>query len=95
MKENQVIGKILWWSERDGNGVICDPHGNEFYFDKSVTFIKRGQKLNNGSLVLFIASRCNDILTAKEVSIPVLKVRNKFEKRYQMEKNQLSFLVSF
>ncbi len=32
----KIIGFVLWWSERDGNGVIQDRSGNEFYFDRSV-----------------------------------------------------------
>lgn len=31
-----LSGKVLWWSERDGNGVIKDVLGNEYYFDSSV-----------------------------------------------------------
>lgn len=31
-----LVGKVLWWDSRDGNGIIVDPWGNEFYFDDSV-----------------------------------------------------------
>lgn len=32
----QTTGTVLWWSDRDKNGVIVDNQGNELYFDKSV-----------------------------------------------------------
>lgn len=32
----ELIGRVLWWSERDQNGVIIDHNGTEFYFDASV-----------------------------------------------------------
>lgn len=32
----KLTGKILWYSERDGNGIIRDDNGLEFYFDSSV-----------------------------------------------------------
>lgn len=31
-----LTGKILWFSERDKNGVIIDENKNEYYFDISV-----------------------------------------------------------
>ena len=42
-------GKVLWISQRDGNGIILDEHKNEIYFDSS-TFkdfdkIKRNDKV--------------------------------------------------
>jgi len=30
------FGKVLWWSEKDKNGIIIDSDGREFYFDISV-----------------------------------------------------------
>lgn len=35
-----ATGKILWWDERDGNGIVKDSNGNEWYIDTSV--IKSG-----------------------------------------------------
>lgn len=32
----RVEGKILWFRDRDGNGIILDDDGNEWYFDVSV-----------------------------------------------------------
>lgn len=31
----QSTGTVLWWSDRDENGIIVDDQGNEHYFDRS------------------------------------------------------------
>lgn len=31
----QSTGTVLWWSDRDGNGIVVDDQGNEHYFDRS------------------------------------------------------------
>jgi hypothetical protein len=31
----QNTGTVLWWNNRDQNGIIIDETGNEHYFDKS------------------------------------------------------------
>jgi len=31
----QNTGTVLWWSDRDQNGIIIDETGNEHYFDRS------------------------------------------------------------
>jgi hypothetical protein len=95
MSGNQVLGKILWWSDRDENGVICDPSGNEYYFDRSVVNLKKRQKLDFDTLVIFTPSRCDKILAAKEVTIPMSKLKPKYERRYEQEKNQLSLPIGF
>lgn len=33
----KYTGKVLWWSERDGNGIIKTESGDEYYTDISVT----------------------------------------------------------
>ena len=33
-----IQGKVLWWNERDGQGILEDSKGNEYYFDSSVLF---------------------------------------------------------
>lgn len=45
-------GKILWYSERDRNGIIKDCLGNEFYFDISVVMDKQ-DKFSRGDSVFF------------------------------------------
>ena len=94
MSENQLLGKVLWWSERDENGVICDSNGNEFYFDRSVIFLKKRQKLDHDTLVFFTPTRCNNILAAKEVTIPMSKSKSKYERRYEKERNQLCLPIA-
>lgn len=89
IKSNEVLGKILWWSSRDENGVICDAYGNEYYFDRSVVGPKQLSKLERGSLVIFEASRCDNILVAKGLKIPTDKYRPKYEEAYSAERNQL------
>lgn len=32
----RIEGLILWYSSRDGNGIVVDPIGNEYYIDDSV-----------------------------------------------------------
>lgn len=32
----QLTGRILWYCERDGNGIILTPDNKEWYFDSSV-----------------------------------------------------------
>jgi len=95
MKEHELLGKVLWWSERDGNGVICDSDGNEFYFDSSVVKLKKRQKLDCETLVIFTPSRCDKILAAKEVSIPLASVKNKYDRRYEEERDQLRLPIGF
>lgn len=44
-------GRVLWFSERDGNGVIITNDGTEFYTDTSV--IKTERPLKRNDLVIF------------------------------------------
>lgn len=43
-------GKVLWWSDRDKNGIIKHPDGHEVYIDHSVT---DGKDIKSGSDVKF------------------------------------------
>ena len=45
------FGKVLWFRERDGFGVIVDSKGGGFYFDSSV--IPKSSRLNKNSYVQF------------------------------------------
>ena len=53
-------GKVLWFSEQDGNGIIVDNQGNEHYTDISViegrTALKRNQQVT--FKLRLIAIRC-------------------------------------
>lgn len=46
-------GKILWWSDRDENGIIIDGQGNEFYFDRSTVNFRPSENPARDQLVLF------------------------------------------
>lgn len=32
---SQSTGTVLWWFDRNENGIIVDEQGNEHYFDRS------------------------------------------------------------
>lgn len=32
----EILGTVLWWDSRDGNGIIKDDKDNRYYFDTSV-----------------------------------------------------------
>lgn len=88
--KSKQLGKILWWSSRDENGVISDSQGNEYYFDRSIISSKQMTKLERGTLVLFETGRCDSVPVAKAISIPTPKSVSKYEEKFQMEKRQLS-----
>lgn len=83
------IGKILWWSERDGNGVISDSLGNEYYFDNSVVNSKIIKKLERGTLLVFVPSRCDNVLVAKSINIPTSRSLSKYEEQLKYEQTQM------
>lgn len=88
------VGKVLWWSDRDKNGVITDSKGNEYYFDSSVTDLKKAKKLDRGALVLFEPGRCDEILAAKSVTFPNSKSASKYLKVFDQEKHQLDLPIA-
>ena len=47
------LGTVLWWSERDNNGIIVDSNGNEFYFDSSVLKLDDNQIIKRRMQVSF------------------------------------------
>jgi hypothetical protein len=65
-----IYGKVLWYRERDGNGIIIDSDKNEFYFDKSVLKLKPGQSIQSKTPVVFYHNKnITDCLCARDVSI--------------------------
>ena len=57
-------GTILWWSERDKNGIIVDQRENEFYFDSSVL----NSEVRDGIAVTFEHNKdIKDCLCARNV----------------------------
>lgn len=82
----ELIGRVLWWSERDENGIIVDPNGNEFYFDRSVLKLKNKQQIERNSIVIFnYNDSIKDCLCACNISIPsatqLKTVERKFERQ--------------
>lgn len=91
MSSGKALGKIVWWSKRDENGILADSKGNEYYFDRSVVPAAQQSKLTKGSLVLFIPTRCDGTLAAKNISVPRTGSIEKYQEQFHQESLQLSF----
>ena len=82
----QLVGKVLWWNDRDGFGVIEDAAGNEYYFDSSVAQIKPKKNFKRNQVVTFeVNTGVKDCLCARKVKIPAAADRRRFETRYDQE----------
>lgn len=82
----QYIGRVLWWSDRDENGIIVDHKGNEFYFDRSVLNLKKSQSIKRKSVVTFnINQSISDCLCACNIQIPAANKIKSFEKEYNKQ----------
>ena len=80
----RVIGKILWWNDRDGFGVIEDMAGNEFYFDSSAVSLRSGQTVARRQMVLFdINPNIKDCPCARRVQISSASERKRSKKRWE------------
>lgn len=88
------LGKILWWSHRDLNGVITDSQGNEYYFDKSVVGFKKSNNLERGTLVHFEPCRCDNVLVARSISLPSSRLIARYEEQFNYEQKQLRLPVA-
>ena len=83
----ELIGKILWFDERDGNGIIVDPHGNEFYFDNSVLKLRKGEKVSSRQVVIFnFNPEIEYCLCACNVSLPTKSKAIKARRTFDAEK---------
>lgn len=66
-KLSKLEGKVLWYSERDGHGIIVDSSGIEYYFDSSVIKSKIPKNMK-GVLVTFeLNTKIKDVRCAKNV----------------------------
>ena len=82
----ELIGRVLWWSERDENGIIIDPLGNEFYFDRSVLKLRPRQSIKRDSLVTFhLNESIKDCLCARNVQIPIKNKKRLVENQYRQD----------
>jgi hypothetical protein len=89
----KALGKIIWWSSRDENGIISDSKGNEYYFDRSVIPASKTKSLQKGTLVLFLPTRSDGILAAKKVTLPKSSSLEKYHSQFEFERAQLSLAV--
>jgi hypothetical protein len=81
-----LFGRVLWWSDRDENGIIVDPLGNEFYFDRSVLKNSSKQKISRNKLVYFeLNNRVKDCLCACNVSLAPASKQKSLEKEYYQQ----------
>jgi len=62
-----LTGNVLWWSERDKNGVLVDSQGNEYYFDISVLIDKNASFEHNQSVSFSRNEKITNIRCAKNV----------------------------
>jgi cold shock CspA family protein len=76
----QLVGKILWWNDRDGFGVIEDETSREFYFDTSVVSSKSRDSIKRNQLVIFELNHgIRDCVCACKVRIASASQRKKIE----------------
>lgn len=84
MKE--LFGRVLWWSDRDENGIIVDPLGNEFYFDRSVLNTSSKNSITRNKLVYFeMNNKIKDCLCACNVSLAPANKQKFLEKKYYQQ----------
>lgn len=82
----QLVGKVLWWNDRDGFGVIEDAAGNEYYFDSSVAITRSNQPIKRNQVVTFEANpQIKDCLCACKVKVPNASERKRIESRFDKE----------
>lgn len=85
-----LIGKVLWWDDRDGIGVIKDVDGRKFYFDVSVLTAQQRGKMKSGVAVRFEQNpEIPEALCARKVALASSREQSRLEKqivsRLQME----------
>lgn len=81
-----LFGRVLWWSERDENGIIVDPLGNEFYFDRSVLKSSARNKITRNKLVYFELNKSiKDCLCACSVFLAPANKQKSLEKKYHQQ----------
>jgi hypothetical protein len=85
----ELIGRVLWWSERDENGIIVDPLGNEFYFDRSVLRFSHRKTISRSTVLYFEYNKSvKDCLCAFNVRLPSA-AKQKFLEKLFIEQSRL------
>lgn len=90
---NKHLGRVLWYSSKDENGIIIDSKGSEYYFDRSVVHSAHLKKVFKGAIVLFLPTRNDGLLAAKQVSLPKSSSQKKYQSQFEFEQAQLSLDV--
>ncbi len=79
----QLFGRVLWWSERNENGIIVDPNGNQFYFDRSVLNLKPNQVIKDDAIIKFsINYSIEECLCACDIELVTKSKTKSIEKKY-------------
>ncbi len=81
----KLTGRVLWWSDRDQNGVIVDPSGNEFYFDRSVLRHTKSKIIRNSIVLFEFNSNVKDCLCATRVEVASAKKRKSLESEFRRQ----------
>jgi hypothetical protein len=80
----ELIGRVLWWSDRDENGIIVDPLGNEFYFDRSVLQFTNRKAIARDTVLFFQYNKSiKDCLCAFNVKLPSSTKKKSLEKKFR------------
>lgn len=89
----QLVGRILWWNERDGNGVIEDHDGREFYFDVSVSLVRASSLKRNQIVTFQLNSSISDCPCACKVKLADASVRKQHKSKFDHRQLKLPELT--
>lgn len=78
----QLVGKVLWWNDRDGFGVIEDADETEYYFDSSVIGRSSSQIKRNMIVVFERNSSITDRPCAHKVKVANAIERKRAERNF-------------
>jgi cold shock CspA family protein len=69
-QSNKLTGRVLWYDQRDGFGVLEDAKGNELYFDASVINKAQVASIKHGISVVFkLNAEIKHVACACEVEV--------------------------
>ena len=78
----ELVGIVLWWDDRDRNGVIKCRDGKKYYFDVSVLNTQARRKIGSGQVVRFLRNSAQtEALCAMQVKIASSRDRYEFSSR--------------
>lgn len=88
-----IEGNVTWYSKRDGEGIITDEVGNEYYFDSSVirTFPEYS---DHGSFVLFTPDRKSGVLVASNVFLIDSEHEDILDRFYEENRKLEDFVIT-